>query len=124
MSGSFASFAELNAWLADRCPKAWAIASHPDYPGMSVAEAHEHEQPHLMPMPIPFDGYVEIVARVSSTRLITIKRSRYLVPCHLAGHRVSVWLYPERIAVTAEHQVVAEHRRALDRDQAVYDWLH
>jgi transposase len=124
LSESFASFAELNAWLTDRCPKAWAIASHPDYPGMSVAEAHEHEQPHLMPMPSPFDGYVEIVARVSSTCLVTVKRNRYSVPCHLAGHRVSVRLYPERIVVTAEQQVVAEHRRALDRDQTVYDWLH
>ena len=52
-----------------------AAASHPDYPGMSIAEAHEHEQPHLMPMPSSFDGYVEIVARVSSTCLVTVKRN-------------------------------------------------
>ena len=120
----FASFAELNAWLAVRCPKAWAGASHPDYPGMSIAEAHEHEQPHLMPMPHPFDGYVEIIARVSNTCLVTVKRNRYSAPCHLAGHRVSVRLYPERVVITAEQQVVAEHRRALDRDQIVYDWQH
>ena len=124
LTESFASFAELNAWLAARCPKAWAAASHPDYPGMSVAEAHEHEQPHLMPMPSPFDGYVEIVVRVSSTCLVTVKRNRYSVPCHLAGHRVSVRLYPERIVIYAEQQAVADHRRALDRDQVVYDWLH
>ena len=91
---------------------------------MSVAEAHEHEQPHLMPMPSPFDGYVEIVVRVSSTCLVTVKRNRYSVPCHLAGHRISVRLYPERIVIYAEQQAVADHRRALDRDQVVYDWLH
>jgi hypothetical protein len=91
---------------------------------MSVAEAHEHEQPHLMPMPSAFDGYIEVIARVSSTCLVTVKRNRYSVPCHLAGHRVSVRLYPERVVVYAEQQAVADHRRALDRDQVVYDWLH
>jgi IS30 family transposase len=43
LTESSASFAELNTWLAARCPKAWAVASHPDCPNMSVAEAHEHE---------------------------------------------------------------------------------
>jgi len=30
----------------------------------------EHELVHLMPMPEPFDGYVENPARVSSTCLV------------------------------------------------------
>jgi hypothetical protein len=75
-------------------------------------------------MPSPFDGYIEVTARVSSTCLVTVRRNRYSVPCHLAGHRVSVRLYPERVVVYAEQQAVADHRRALDRDQVVYDWLH
>ena len=33
-------------------------------------------------------------------------------------------LYPERIVVIADQQVVAEHRRALDRDHIIYDWQH
>jgi transposase len=124
LSERFTSFAQLNAWLAQRCQTAWKTSAHPDYPGMSIAQAHEHEQPHLMPMPTPFDGYVESAARVSSTCLITVARNRYSVPCHLAGHRVSVRLYPERIVVYADQQVAAEHRRALDRDHTVYDWQH
>ncbi len=124
LSETFSSFAELNAWLADRCRRAWREAAHPDHPGMSIAEALEHEQPHLMPMPSRFDGYVEIVARVSSTCLVTVKRNRYSVPCQLAGHRVSIRLYPERVVVIADHHVVAEHRRALDRDHVAYDWQH
>ena len=62
-------------------------------------------------MPSAFDGYVEIVARVSSTCLVTVKRNRYSVPCHLAGHRVSVRLYPERIVVYAEQQAVADEEQ-------------
>jgi transposase len=120
----FASFAELNAWLGEHCRAAWQCSAHPEYSGMSIAEAHEHELAYLMPMPSRFDGYLEIVARVSSTCLVTVKRNRYSVPCELAGHRVGVRLYPERIAICSGTQIVAEHPRCLDRDQTVYDWQH
>jgi len=119
----FASFAELNVWLATQCVEA-RKASHPDFPSMSIQEAWEHEQPQLMPMPIPFEGDVELPCRVSSTSLVSIARNRYSVPCAWAGHRVSVRLYPERIVVVADQSAVAEHARALDRDQVVYDWRH
>ena len=33
-------------------------------------------------------------------------------------------LYPERVVVIADQHVVADHRRALDRDHVVYDWQH
>lgn len=46
------------------------------------------------------------------------------MPCALAGHRVSVRLYPERIVIVADQSVVAEHPRALDRDHVIYDWRH
>jgi transposase len=92
----FASFAELNVWLATQCVAA-RDAPHPEYPDMSIREAWEHEQPQLMPMPTAFDGYVELPARVSSTSLVCVERNRYSVPCALAGHRVSVRLYPERM---------------------------
>lgn len=119
----FASFAELNVWLATQCIEA-RKAPHPEFPGMSIQEAWEHEQPQLMPVPTPFDGYVELPARVSSTSLVSVARNRYSVPCALAGHRVSVRLYPERIVIVADQAVVAEHVRASDRDHVVYDWQH
>ena len=119
----WASFAELNVWLATQCTQAWA-APHPDCRDMSIAEALALEQPELMPVPAAFDGYVEAEARVSSTCLVTVARNRYSVPCALAGHRVVVHLYPERVAVVAHGKVVAEHGRVLDRDRVVYDWRH
>ncbi len=120
----FGSFAELNAWLAVRCRALWAECRHPDYPELSVADVLEHEQAHLMPMPTPFDGYVELVARVSSTCLVTVHRNRYSVPCRLANHLVSVHLYPERIVVYAAQERVACHSRLLGREQTCYDWQH
>ena len=37
-----------------------------------MAERLEHDRSHLMPMPTPFDGYVEKPARVSSTCLVSV----------------------------------------------------
>ena len=54
----FSSFAELNAWLGERCRVLWAELRHPEYRELSVAEMLEEERAHLMPMPAPFDGYV------------------------------------------------------------------
>ena len=119
----FGSFAELNVWLATQCTAAWEHA-HPECPGMSIAEALACERGELMPLPVPFDGYVEESARVSSTCLVTVARNRYSVPCALAGHRVSVHLYPERVVIVADQAAVAEHVRATERDRVVYDWRH
>ncbi len=119
----FESFAALNAWLATRCLAAWD-APHPELAGVTIREAWTQERPHLMPMPMPFNGYVEVPARVSSTSLVSVARNRYSVPCAWAGHRVSVRLYPERVVVVADHDVIAEHPRAVDRDQVSYDWQH
>jgi len=119
----FSSFADLNVWLATQCVAA-RTAAHPEHPQMSIGEALEHERSHLMPMPPPFDGYIESPARVSSTCLVTIARNRYSVPCAYAGAAVSVRLYPERVVVIAEQEVIAEHPRASDRDHVVYDWQH
>ncbi len=85
----FESFAALNAWLATRCLAAWD-APHPELAGVTIREAWTQERPHLMPMPMPFNGYVEVPARVSSTSLVSVARNRYSVPCAWAGHRVSV----------------------------------
>lgn len=120
----FRSFDALNTWLEARCRALWLALPHPDYIGITVADALEQERPYLMPMPIPFDGYVEVLARVSSTCLVTVQRNRYSVPCHLANHKVAAHLYPGRIEAYAENALVACHARLLDRDQVSYDWQH
>ena len=84
----------------------------------------ELELPHLMPMPEPFDGYVEAPGRVSSTCLVSVARNRYSVPCELAGHMVSTRLYPTRVVVVAGDTVVARHERLSNRGETRYDWQH
>ena len=50
---SFSSFAELNAWLDQRCRTLWAKLPHPDYTGVTIADVLEQEPIYLMPMPTP-----------------------------------------------------------------------
>lgn len=114
----------LNAWLGDRCRTLWSEIAHPEHAAFSVAEMLEHEQPHMMPMPEPFDGYVEHPARVSSTCLVNVQRNRYSVPCELVGQMVSARLYPTRVAIVAGDAMVASHERLSDRGQTRYDWQH
>lgn len=84
----------------------------------------EHERPHLMAMPEPFDGYVEKPARVSSTCLVSVARNRYSVPCELARQMVSTRLYPGSLVVVADDVVVARHERMSALGGTRYDWQH
>ena len=72
---------------------------------------------------------MEHTKRVSPTCLIHLERNRYSVPASFANRPVSVRVYPERIVVAAEGQIVCEHARVFarshDRKSAtVYDWRH
>jgi len=118
------SFAELNAWLGQRCRALWEEVRHPEHEQFSVAEMLEHERAHLMPMPAPFDGYVEKPARVSSTSLVSVARNRYSVPCELVGQMVSTRLYPNAVAITAGDEIVACHDRLSNAGETRYDWQH
>lgn len=84
----------------------------------------EHEQPSLMPMVAPFDGYVETLGKVSSTCLVSLDRNRYSVPCELVGQVVSLRLYSAQIDIVAHDTVVASHPRSFTRQQTLYDWQH
>jgi hypothetical protein len=84
----------------------------------------EHERAHLMPMPTPFDGYVEKPARVSSTCLVSVARNRYSVPCELFGKIVSTRLYPASVVVVADDGIVARHDRLSNAGETRYDWQH
>lgn len=125
---NFVSLAALNDWLEARCRELWAGIPHGVRPG-SIADAWAEEAPRLMEMTRPFDGFVEYVKRVSPTCLVHLERNRYSAPASFANRPVSLRVYPERIVIVAEGQVVCEHRRVFarshDRQSAtIYDWRH
>lgn len=125
---SFPDLALLNAWLERRCLELWHEIAHGTLPG-SVADAWAEERTALMQMPPAFDGFVELSKRVSPTCLINFERARYSVPASFANRPVSLRVYPERIVVAAEGQILCEHPRLIDRShhlppRTIYDWRH
>src|SRR3990167_9287451 len=103
----FASFADLNGWLATRC-KELAQRSHPVQKHRTIAACFADEQPLLRPITAHFDGYVEQMMRVSSTCLVRVDRNRYSVPANFAGKAVSVRLTADQVRIVAEGKVRSE----------------
>ena len=124
----FPSLEALNEWLEMRCRAFWAETPHGKMHG-SIADILAEEARALMPVSRSFDGFVEYTKRVSPTCLVHLERNRYSVPASFANRPVSLRVYPDRVVVAAEGQVVCEHRRIIDRShdrpgQTVYDWRH
>jgi transposase len=124
---AFSCLGDLNAWLQERCVALWHEIEHGKLPG-TVADVWDQERPALMPMPRPFDGFVEHTKRVSPTCLVHFERNRYSVPASYANRPVSLRVYAERLVVVAEGQIICEHQRIIERShgagQTVYDWHH
>lgn len=125
----FKSLQELNQWLGKRCQALWQETAHPQFKTRALAACLEDERAQMMPVPAAFDGFIEYSKRVSSTCLITFEHNRYSVPASFANRVISLRVYPERLVIVAEAQVVAEHVRAFNRDkrapgQTIYDWRH
>lgn len=119
----FASFVELNDWLATRCQQL-AQRPHPTQSQRTIAACFADEQPHLRPITARFDGYVEDMMRVSSTCLVRVDRNRYSVPANAAGSAVSVRRTADQIRVVAHGEVIAAHPRLFGRDQLICDPWH
>ena len=125
---SFPDLDALNVWLEAQCIAQWAQIEHGVLPG-TVADVHAAEVAGLMPPGRPFDGFVEHTKRVSPTCLVSFERMRYSVPASFANRPVSLRIYPDRIVIAAEGQILCEHSRIIDRShhtggRTIYDWRH
>ena len=61
--------------------------------------------------------------------MINFDRNRYSVPASFANRPVSLRIYPERLVVAAEGQILCEHERLIERShnlpsRTIYDWRH
>jgi len=126
---AFASLAALNAWLKQRCAVLRQELPHPQDRRRTLDDYWQAERDCLMDIPAAFDGFIEHNKRVTSTCLITHEHNRYSVPASFANRPVSLRVYPDRLVVVAEANVIATHERVFSRDHSVsgktiYDWRH
>ena len=119
----FDSFAELNAWLAQRCEEL-ARRTHPEQVSRTIAECFAEEQGYLIPVTARFDGHVDDMRRASSQCLVSADRNRYSVPAKWANQVVSVRLSADRIRIVANEEVLADHPRCFGRGQLICDPWH
>ena len=124
----FPDLATMNAWLEQRCLEVWRETPHGTLPG-TIADVWAEERTALMPLPPAFDGFIELSKRVSPTCLISFERNRYSVPASFANRPVSLRIYPDRLVVAAEGNILCEHSRVIQRNhklppRTIYDWRH
>lgn len=124
----FSSLADLNDWLESRCIALWVELPHPEF-DQTVAQVYASECGELMPLPHPFDAFVEQPKRVSSTCLVHHEGNRYSVPASYANRVISLRIYAHKLVMAAEGQHIAEHQRLFGQGHArcgytQYDWHH
>jgi hypothetical protein len=109
--------------LATRCQEL-AQRKHPVTKERSIAAVFAEEQTVLRTIIASFDGYVEHMARVSSTCLVALDRNRYSVPADFAGRAVSVRSTATEVRIVADDVVIGEHARCFGRDLLICDPWH
>ena len=121
----FKSYAEMNAWLEDRCVAHAQHAAHPELRDRKVWDVFEaDDRPALIAYRGPFDGFHALPASVSKTLLVRFDYNKYSVHAKAAGRPVEIHAYADRIVIRQGGEIVAEHVRRFGREQVVYDPLH
>jgi transposase len=120
----FRSYAELNAWLLDKCV-AWAKAHrHVDQPERTIWEVFEEERGKLVEYRGRFDGFHTVPASMSKTCTVRFDNNKYSVLSTAVGRPVEIQAYADRIVIRQDGAIVGEHARSFGRGQTVYDPWH
>ena len=111
----FKSYAELNAWLLDRCLSHAKAHPHPEWPDRTIWEVFEEERPRLIPYSGRFDGFHALPASVSKTCLVRFDNNKYSVNASAVGRPVEIHAYADRVVIRQDGRIVAEHERSFGR---------
>ena len=118
------SYAEINAWLMDRCIEDAKKRPHPTIEGKTVWQVFEEERPFLMAYRGPFDGFYATEVAVSKTCLVRFDNNHYSVAARAVGRPVDVRAYADRFVIRQDGETVAEHPRSFGRGEIAYDPWH
>ena len=104
----------------------------------TVADVRIHASTHQRPidhfegerhklLPLNASGYdlgTISTVRATSTCRVALESNHYSVPPHLAGQRLTLKAYPDRVCVYHHDQLQARHVRSLDRHRDIEDPEH
>lgn len=111
---NFADLNALNVWLEQHCLELWKSTAHVTRPS-TITDIWAEERAALMPLPVALDGFIKLSKRISPTCLISFERNRYSVPASFANRPMSLRIYPDRLVVAAEGNILWEHPRVIQR---------
>lgn len=88
-------------------------------------EMFKEERPAMRSLNIlPYDCRVTHGSRANRQYRVVFETNRYSVPPELAVKMVEVNVYPQRIVISHEGKVVAEHQRSYERHRDIVDADH
>lgn len=83
------------------------------------------ELPHLQPLPLHHYDIATITqVRASPQFRVTLDSNRYSVPARLAGQRLTMKAYPDRLCFYFDERLIARHSRSFERNRDFEDPDH
>ena len=120
---AFASFAELNAYLEQRCLERLdhRVRGHVE----SIGERLGRDLVALQTRPsMPYEACERRPARVSSLSLVRYERNDYSVPTAYGHRTVLVRGYVDQVVISCGAEIIARHKRSYAREDFIFDPLH
>jgi len=116
-------YAELNAWLRERCLQ--DDQRQVSRQRQSIGTMWAEEQPYLQPLPATdFAGYVSREVTLNPYGQVTFETNRYSVPADKAQKQLTLRAYPFRIEIVKGTEIIASHGRCYGRQQDILNPLH
>ena len=119
----FASFDDLNAYLAKQCRKRMAdrLRGHKG----TIGERFVADAKQLQPLPaVPYDACDKQSVRVNSLSLVRYRGNDYSVPTQYGHQKVLVRGYVHEVVIAHGTDVIARHKRSWEKEDYIFDPLH
>jgi transposase len=119
----FASFDDLNDYLADQCRRRMAdrLRGHKG----TIGERFAADVEQLQPLPVvPYDACDKQSVRVSSLSLVRYRGNDYSVPTQYGHQQVLVRGYVHEVVIAHGTETIARHPRSWEKEDYIFDPLH